>query len=455
MKFSLDSIFNVDRRVIFVAVLLVLLVPMLWPTGMPSVPTKNVIDMFDRIDDAAIHGRPVLLSFEFDPGGKAEQEPMARAVLRHLFARHGKAVIMNKSGGQQGTALHYQIIQDCAQEFDAVEGIDYVYLPFIPGSTNVVIGLGQDLKKQYEKDRRQIDLNQIPLTRTIERLQDFDYIMIICNSMTTVGDWVTFGQGPYNLTMGFAVLGSAAPDCYGYVNSGQIKGLLGGLVGAAQYEELLVEHGINLRRRFSSADIPRDKTPGFCRELLDGRTTPVGRYLWGKLDDAQRERVESTVRWRFDELIKDDDQKIDDRKTLTDALNGLIYRGQTSTTQPDRAMTQPEKATTQAAQAAAAATQPGDPYDLLNQADIDRIKLDKDAAELLARPDIKELAEQIRRRLYVEHLFPDGLAEAQSYGMATRWMTPQSIAHVVLIVAILLANATFLWQRARKGRAQA
>jgi hypothetical protein len=411
VKLSLDSIFNVDRRIVFIVVFVTLLVPLLVPFPMRCPATRDVMDIYTLIDDAAVQKKPVFLSFEFDPTGAAEQEPMARAVVRHIFSRGGKAVVMCKSGGQQGEALHLQILEECAQEYGASYGEDYCYLPYKPGSTNIVINLGQSLHSAWPKDYRNNNLSDLPITRNIARLADFDYTMIICSSLTTVIDWLTYGQAPYNLKMGFGVLGNVTPDCSNYVNSRQIQGLLGGLIGAAQYEQLLVDDGTGLFRRFSPADLVDSKMPDFCAALVAPNRSPVAQFIWDALSPAERQTVKSTAQHHHNEL------SLETKQTISKALNAAIMRD-----------------------------------DIISEQDLKDLKIDGASTTLLERKEIASRSAQVRRRLFVESQFPDGLAKAQAAGQAMRWMTPQSIAHVVLIVAILFGNVCYLWDRARRKK---
>lgn len=408
MKISLDSIFNVDRRIVFIFVFLALLIPLLFPYAMPCKATRDVRDMYNAIEAAAAAGKPVFLSFEFDPTGAAEQEPMARSIVRHLFARGGKAVVMCKSGGQLGEALHLQILEDCAQEYGKTYGEDYVYLSFKPGSTTLVINLGQGLQSAWPKDSRGVDLDKIPLTRGISRLADFDYHVVICSSLTTVIDWITYGQSPYNLKMGFGVLGNVTPDVSNYVQSGQVVGLLGGLIGAAQYEQLIQENGIGEQRRFSTADLVRSRVAALCRKLADPAAHPVVAQVFASLAGDLQQAVRETGRQRLDKLT------MDQKRAIVAALNAAI---DSPAVVPESAL-----ATVGAASRNGAA---------LSAADAARSK----------------------RRAFVETLFPAELTSANAPGRAMRWMTPQSVAHLALIAAILFGNACYLIDRVRRRKA--
>lgn len=407
MKLSLASLFNVDRRIVFVFVFLALLIPLLVPYAMPCKPARDVLDMYNAIEAACKAGKPIFLSFEFDPTGAAEQEPMARCVLRHIFARGGKAVVMCKSGGQLGEALHLQILDDCALEYNKSYGEDYVYLPFKPGSTTLVINLGQSLHNAWPKDYRGNDLTQLPLTSGIMRLADFDYVMIICSSLTTVVDWITYGQSPYNLKMGFGVLGNVTPDVSNYVQSGQVVGLLGGLIGAAQYEQLIKDTGIGEQRRFSSADLIRSQLPSLCSTLCDNNAPAVVREVFAALPEDVQQRIRDSAGRRVAVLTQED------KRAISIALNQVISRN-----------------------------------DIIPESELADIRVMSAAGGNLTPEDIL----RIKRRIYVENHFPKELAKAQGPGRAMRWMTPQSVAHLFLIGAIILGNVSFFAERAKERK---
>lgn len=411
MAFNLDAIFNVDRRIVFIFVFLSILAPLLYPAGMSSEPSPMVQTLYEQVERSLDAHRPILVSFEWDPSGAAEHQPMARALMRHIFARGGKAIVMCKGGGLQGMDLHRQVLEDCASEYGKKYGEDYVYLGYAIGSTNLVINLGQNIASVYPKDDAGTDLEQLPVMRGVTRLADFGYLFVLCSGMTTVVDWLTYAQAPFNMNVGYGVLGNVTPDCINYVQSGQIKGLLGGLVGAAQYEQMLANNGITQSRRFSVDDLPASKIPALAAKLVAGNRPATTEFIWNCLTAEQKAAVERSHTRKRDQLSRTDKQ------ALADALNDAITGS-----------------------------------DVISASQAEHVALGRTMSDLLKRPDLAGRADQIRRRFVLEELLDGGVDTANNQGRATRWMTPQSIAHVGLIIAILFGNACYLWQRARKAR---
>ncbi|MCX7590519.1 MAG: hypothetical protein N2255_02715 [Kiritimatiellae bacterium] len=406
MRRDLSTFFNVDRRVIFLFVFLTILLPMIFPFSLPIRATKHVRDVYESFAASAAEGKPVLLALDFDPTARAELEPAARAMLRQIFASGGKVVM---TGILSGMSLHEQIIADCAQEYGAVYGRDYVYLGFQPGGPALIINMGQDFVSAYPRDAYGRDIRTMEATCNILTLRDFGYVMVFAAGLGTVVNWINLGQGPYSLRLGAAVTGVIAPDLYNYLDSRQLTGMLGGLVGVAQYEQLLKDKGMYLVRRFSPLDFVSSRIPDLCRQLIPPHGTKVGEYIWNRLQEETRQAVMATVEKRYDQLTRND------KKVLAEALNEAIEK-----------------------------------EDTISEADLERLRLPEDVRHLLDVPSVGARRSRVLRRLYLEELWAPALVHAQSDAQAVRWMTPQSVTHLVLIIAIVLGNVCYFVDKRRK-----
>src|SRR5262245_9216195 len=79
---------KVDRRWIFLAVVIPLLFPLLLPLYVSS-PVQSVVEAVDSIPN----GSKVLMSCDYDPSGIPEMVPMTRTALRHLLDKKCKVII--------------------------------------------------------------------------------------------------------------------------------------------------------------------------------------------------------------------------------------------------------------------------------------------------------------------------------------------------------------------------
>jgi len=83
---------KLDRRWIFLAVGLLVLLPLLFPLALPLFVTPPVA-AFVKAVDSIPDGSKVLMSCDYDPASIPEMVPMTRTALRHLLDKRCKLVI--------------------------------------------------------------------------------------------------------------------------------------------------------------------------------------------------------------------------------------------------------------------------------------------------------------------------------------------------------------------------
>src|SRR5205814_2668235 len=81
-------------------------------------------------------------------------------------------------------------------------------------------------------------IDALPILRGIDRIGQMQ--MIVEMAATSAGDiWVQQAQGRFHIPIVAGVSGVMAPEFFPYLQAGQIRGMLGGMAGAAEYEKLL------------------------------------------------------------------------------------------------------------------------------------------------------------------------------------------------------------------------
>ena len=120
---KLDWLEKLDRRWLFLIVAVLVMGPLLKPLGLPLGSSKPVQQFHDAIA-ALPEGSIVLMSCDYDPGGKPELVPMTRPAFRQLMEKHCRVVITCLWTG--GSGLVDETIEGMAQEMRA-QGHDLVY----------------------------------------------------------------------------------------------------------------------------------------------------------------------------------------------------------------------------------------------------------------------------------------------------------------------------------------
>ena len=233
---------DMDRRWIFIIIALVVLLPLFFPIGLPIRPTDSTQTAYDAMDNLD-PGSKVLFSCEYGPSTKPEVHPMVYAVLRHLFKNGHKVYITCL--WPDGQFMAEEAIEEIAeQEFNLTYGKDYVLLGFRPGNEAVVKGIVSNIRKLYSTDARGTLTDKIPMMEGINKLADFDFIFTASAGYPGTVEWVQYGADPTGVPMSTGVTSIQVNEVMPYVQSGQVKGILAGMPGAAEYEKLVGVPGI-------------------------------------------------------------------------------------------------------------------------------------------------------------------------------------------------------------------
>jgi len=236
------SIGKVDRRWIFLVIGLAVLLPLFFPLGLPIRATNATQRVYDAVEELAPNSK-VLVSFEYGPSTKPEIHPMAIAILRHLFTNNQKVYVTCLWPDGQFMAED-ALTEIAEQEFGLTYGEDYVLLGFRPGNEAVVKGLVSNLRKLYTTDARGTLVDQIPMMANVNKVKDFDFIFSASAGYPGTIEWVQYAADPTGVPMSTGTTSIQVNDVMPYVQSGQVKGILAGMPGAAEYEALIGSPGI-------------------------------------------------------------------------------------------------------------------------------------------------------------------------------------------------------------------
>jgi hypothetical protein len=219
----------------------VVIVPLIFPVGLPIRPTDTTKNVYDSIEKLPA-GSNVLLSVEYSPSTRPENHPMTISILRHLFKNNHKVFITCLWPDGQFMAQD-AINQVAKQEFNKTYGVDYVFLGFRPGNEAVVKGIVSNLRKLYTVDVYQKKIDEIPLMNGINNFKDFDFLFSSSAGFPGTIEWVQYASDPTGIPMASGVTSIQVNEVMPYVQAGQMVGVLAGMPGAAEYEALIDQKG--------------------------------------------------------------------------------------------------------------------------------------------------------------------------------------------------------------------
>jgi hypothetical protein len=187
-------------------------------------------------------GSMILMPLDYDPSGAPEMVPMTRTALRQLFHKRCKVVVLNLWNG--GAGITDQVLRETAAEFPGLQdGVDYVDLGYKAGNEAVMVLMGQGITNAFPADYLGRDTRGLPLMQRARDYSSFPLLVNISEGTPGTKEWVQQVEGRFHLPMVAGVTAVSAPEFYPYLETGQLRGLLGGMAGAAEYEKLQNEVG--------------------------------------------------------------------------------------------------------------------------------------------------------------------------------------------------------------------
>ena len=239
-----------DRRWLFLLMGLAIVVPMIFPIGLPIEPGSMTKAAFNAVEDLK-EGDVVLISLDLDPASTPELEPFYRAVVRQLKRKHVK-IAVTTTWYQAPPLVERWVREAIAQPQTSPPGYDgppdvayrnhddYVYLGFREGRETTIARMGADLRQTFDGHGADgVALDDVPVMRGIKALGDFKLIIDVSAGYPGAKEYVQYVQGQYHLHMIVSTTAVSLTDLTPYYQTGQIEGLVGGLAAAAQYEKLV------------------------------------------------------------------------------------------------------------------------------------------------------------------------------------------------------------------------
>ena len=231
----LTKLVNMDRRIVFILVALSIIIPMLLSVNLPvstSQPTQKLYDFIEALPEEST----IMIAFDYGPSSFPELSPMAKALLKQCFDNDIGVIAITLVA--DGTTLASTLLEGVAEEKNAVNGEDFVFLGFRPGVTQVILGMGTEIKSVFDTDYYGTPLDTIPIMQNITNYDQIDILVDLASSNTTEA-WIIYANDQYNLKIAAGVTGVMISQMFPYLQTGQLVGLMSGILGAAEYENLV------------------------------------------------------------------------------------------------------------------------------------------------------------------------------------------------------------------------
>ncbi len=243
-----DKFMSLDRRWVFLFLIIVCVIAHRMDYEVPILVEPEVQSIYDRIESLE-PGEIVFIPLDYDPGSMAELHPMAYAIIEQCWRKDLKVIITALS--QNGPGLADQALREIADSVkldrtyngvffegrEIVNGIDYCFLGYKPYPSMVILAMGQDFRIPFPLDYYGTPVDSIPMMQGVKNYDDIACAINISATNST-DYWISYGQARFNFPLAVGITGVSVAQYYPYLGSGQLFGLMGGMLGAAEYEEL-------------------------------------------------------------------------------------------------------------------------------------------------------------------------------------------------------------------------
>lgn len=251
------KLLQVDRRWLYVTIWLVVMVPLIFPFRIKPSPMPPVERLFNFIDSMP-EDKALVISVDYTPDTEPELHPMAISLLRHAFTtkrRVGVLCLASVMSLGLGESALRQVVDECnsrarSHEDSIIYGEDYVFWGWTTPVITILLGMGERIANVFQNDYYGHRTDTLPITRWLKNYDNVGIVVSLAGSAVPQW-WIRYANTQFNVPIGCGSTAVSAADYYPYLNSGQLTGMLAGMKGAAEYEELVAQ-------KLSSLGLPAD-----------------------------------------------------------------------------------------------------------------------------------------------------------------------------------------------------
>jgi hypothetical protein len=173
-------------------------------------------------------------------GSQGENWPQYEAIVAHCMAANKKFIVFAVDADPAAPQMAEAIDERQAKEYGKVYGRDWVNLGLTRGAPLVMGAIGRNVKAVFQQDFENVstrNFEKLPMMRGVRDVRDFGCLWVV--DYTPSLDWLVFLDPTSRTPIVFGSAGITSSTYYPYLASGQLKGLMAGTRGGAEYEVLL------------------------------------------------------------------------------------------------------------------------------------------------------------------------------------------------------------------------
>lgn len=229
-----DKLENLDRRILFWVIVLVVAIPLVNPLGFPIKVSERVQEAYDFCEELLEPGDIVLIDLGTGVGPMPETMPGMLAIINQIMQHDGRIVFATEYGPEAVAVIEIAMDMTLRKDTTLVYGEDYVNFGFYSGGTTAVKRLASDWSQVFTRDNYGNLNEDLPIMEDIENAQSFKLVWHI-GSKTA---WITYWALAEDIPLCMTYMALMIPNLMPYYAAGDIQ-FLGGQRENAEYEILV------------------------------------------------------------------------------------------------------------------------------------------------------------------------------------------------------------------------
>ncbi|MCA1947400.1 MAG: hypothetical protein LDL55_04690 [Armatimonadetes bacterium] len=230
---------RVPRQTIYLLMFLACGLPFFFDVRLPLYVWPETRAVFE-VTDSTPPNKVVLICSNWVQGSQGENWPQYEALVSHLMMRGIKFVVVAVDSDPLAPQFSERVNERQAAKYGRKYGVDWVNLGMVRGAPLIMASIGRNIKSVFPRDYRGYSTNdaeKLPILRNVTGAADFQILWAIEYQPSL--DWMVWLDPAGRVPVAFGSAGIVTTSWYPYISSGQMKGMMAGIRGAAEYETLV------------------------------------------------------------------------------------------------------------------------------------------------------------------------------------------------------------------------
>lgn len=245
---SFKIFWNIDRRIYYTLLFILVSALLLFPVGMPLQISPEVKETWQMIDDLQ-PGDFVIINFCLSASGYAQLQGAVNSMIAHIFEKPGVTVMFMMVSDQAPIMLEEIItingdLMPGETTFPWYEirgktyGDDYINMGFYPGISNFIAALSMNFRESLgDADWYGVDVTGFFDSHNIQSAEDVD-LVVSFDSDDGAGDFMRYFFLEYGTPVIQSMIGVMVANSKVQYNAGNYAGIVPSIRGSAEYQYL-------------------------------------------------------------------------------------------------------------------------------------------------------------------------------------------------------------------------